>query len=171
MVLAEDGVVRGLDDCRQPVLQGLHLAPLGEVSQEAGEHGRFAPGERDREFDRQLAAVLAHRSQLEAAVEHLRLARGEVAGQRATVPLAKVGRHDQLRQLLSDRLHGAVAEGALGGRIELNDLALAVHGHDAVERGVYDGCLARFALPDGLLGEQALHVIAQLSAQSAHQVE
>ena len=153
MVLAEDGVVRGLDDCRQPVLQGLHLAPLGEVSQEAGEHGRFAPGERDREFDRQLAAVLAHGSQLEAAVEHERLARGEVAGQPATVPPTKVGRHDQLRQLLPDRLRGAVAEGALGRGVELHDLALAVHRHDAVERGVHHRGLARVALLDGLLGE------------------
>ena len=52
----------------------------------------------------------------------------EVAGEAAAVPLAQRRRHDQLGHLAADRVGGAVAEGALGGRVELDHAAVGVHG-------------------------------------------
>ena len=130
---------------------GLGRLALGDVAQVAGERrrpGQVDPG--DRELDRELAAVGAHPGDLEAAVEDRALLGGEIAAQSPAVAPAQRGRHDQLGHVLPDHLTGAVAEGALGGRVEVDHAALVVHRDHRVERRVEHGLVA------GLLRSQLL---------------
>ena len=61
-----------------------------------------------------------------------------------------------------------VAEGRLGGRVDLDDVPAAVHRDDAVEGGVEDRALARLALADALLGAAALDELPDLRPEAAH---
>ena len=61
-----------------------------------------------------------------------------------------------------------VAEGRLGGRVDLDDVPVAVHRDDAVEGGVEDRRLARLALAHAALGAAALDELPDLRAQAAH---
>ena len=53
---------------------------------------------------------------------------------RAVASSRSVGRHHQLGHRLADRLGAGIAEGALGGGVELDDPAAVVGGDVAVER-------------------------------------
>ena len=113
------------------------LLALGDVADVAGEHRRAGHVDAgDRQLDRELGPVGAHPGDLDAPVEHHRLPGLEVARQARAVALAQRRRHDQLGHLAADRLVGAVAEGALGGRVELDDAAAVVHARSRVERGL-----------------------------------
>ena len=73
-----------------------------------------------------------------------------------------MGRDDEVGQLPANDLLPAVAEGAFGSRVELDDIALVVDGDDAVESRFQDGGLADFALAQAgvLAGQQALELAA-----------
>ena len=82
--------------------------------------------------------------------------------------LAQLGRHDQLRHLAPDHVLGAVAEGALGRGVEVDDAALVVHGHHAVERGVEHRAVPRLLLAQRLRVAPALDRLADLVAEAVH---
>ena len=87
------------------------------------------------ELDREDRAVGAHRLDLDPAVEDVGGPGGEFARFGAGGgEVAQVGRHHQLGHRLADRLGAGVAEGALGGGVELDDPAAVVGGDVAVER-------------------------------------
>src|SRR4029453_806556 len=92
---------------------------------------------------REFGPVAAHHRQLEAAADPEALARRQIARQLATVALAQRRGNDQLAEIPAQRLGAGVAEGLLGGRIELDDASLAVDRDDAVERRGDDRPLAR----------------------------
>ena len=79
--------------------------------------------------------VGAHGVDLDALVEHVRRPGFELARDAADGgKLALVRGDDQLCHRLPDRLRTRVAEGPLGGGVELDDAATVVGGHVAVER-------------------------------------
>ena len=144
---AEGGEHLGQLDPRRNHLQELPLAgqdrlrppSLAEVTDVAGEHGRRIGADAgDGQLDGKLGPVRAHRGQLDPLADRRPLSRGQVVGQAAPVAVTEGGRHDQLAELAADRLAPRVAEGPLGGRIELQDLPRMVHGDDAIERRVQD---------------------------------
>jgi hypothetical protein len=83
--------------------------------------------------------------------EHPRLTRGQVAGESLPVAFSKGRRNDDVGQLLTQDLVPAVAEGALRGGIDFGDATFVVDRHDAFERRVQDGGLARLAASQFLL--------------------
>ena len=144
---AEGGEHLGQLDSRRDHLQELPLAgqdrlrppSLAEVTDVAGEHGRRIGADAgDGQLDGKLGPVRAHRGQLDPLADRRPLSRGQVVGQAAPVAVTEGGRHDQLAELAADRLAPRVAEGPLGGRVELQDLPGMVHGDDAIERRLQD---------------------------------
>ena len=108
---------------------------VGDVAQVAGEQRPLARHPRDRQLNRELAAVSAQRGHLDPAAEDRRLARSE-RGERPAVRLAVLHRDDQAGQLLAQRLHSLIAERHLRGRVPLDDPAVAVDHDHAVEGGI-----------------------------------
>jgi hypothetical protein len=113
---------------------------LGNVAQVAGEGRR--PGQRDprdRQLDRELAAVAAHPGQLQAAVEDDAALAVQEARQPAAVGLAQVGRDDELGHLAPVGLARGVAEDRLGGVVPPDDAPAGVHRHHRVESRLQHG--------------------------------
>src|SRR2546427_6524123 len=96
---------------------GFSLLLIADVAQEAGEPGRLAADAGDRELDRDLAAVRAHRHDLGAAPEDLALAGLGRALYPCPMGFSRGGRHDQLCELFPYRLGPGVSERALGRRV------------------------------------------------------
>ena len=137
------------EHARDRVLRGavaLGRAAHADVADVAGERGWLgALDPRDRELDRELAPVGTHGGQLDAAVEQRALAGLDVAREPAAMRVAQVLRHDQGAQLGADRLAARIAEGPLGGGVELEHAAGVIHGYDAVQRGGQHGRHERVA--------------------------
>jgi hypothetical protein len=112
----------------------LRVAALREVANEAGEQHRVLLRAADRQLDRELTPVGAHRGQLGSLAEQARRGPGDDALEALPVSLAQPRRHDQLAQRPAEHHVPGVAEDPLGGRVELGDPALAVHADDGVER-------------------------------------
>ena len=141
---------------------------LADVADDAVEGGAeparaFDPG--DGELHGELAAVAADRSGLDAAVQQ---ARARVVADplgEAAVEGAILGRHQQIGDLAAQHVIGQVVEGALGGRVELDDAILLVDGDHAVQRpgdhravarqrGLERGHLARALDGQGCVGRE-----------------
>jgi hypothetical protein len=84
------------------------------------------------------------------------------------MPGAQGRRDDRLGQFPAQDLGPAVAERPLGGRVELDDPPPVVDGDDAVQGGLEDGRLARFALAHRLLGLLAPDELPDLAADGGH---
>ena len=165
---------------RHPAQRGLLLgqslhgqlgAPaLGHVAHVAAEERRSGQVRaRDGQLDGEGAAVGAHGGELDRVADDPPGAGVHVALQAAAMVLAQgTGRDHDLRELAADHLLGAVAEGRLGGRVDLDDVPAAVHRDDAVEGGVEDRRLARLALVHAALGAAALGKLPDLRPQAAH---
>jgi hypothetical protein len=157
---------------RERVQLVLGALARGDVAQEPGEQRRAGHERaRDRDLDHKLAAVGAHRRQLDRVADHPALPGRDVTVDAAPVRLAQPRRDDQLCQLAADHLGGRVAERPLGRRVYLDDVAVAVHRDHAVERGGEDGALARLALAQPLLGAPALDAVADPAAEARHRRE
>ncbi len=72
------------------------------------------------------------------------------------VPLSKCRRDKDVGQLLAQDLVPTVAERTFCSGIEFGDATFVIDRHDALERRVQDGCLARLAESQFLLGTFAL---------------
>ena len=97
----------------------------GDVADEPGERlGTGKVDAVDRHLGREERPVRSHRRQLRAAAEQTSFARGEEALEALIVGMALVGGDDDLRQLAADHVDRRHAERALGGGVELLDLAL-----------------------------------------------
>ena len=143
----------------------LVAAALRDVADVAGEHRRAAElGPRDPDLGRELAAVGAHRGQLERVVDHPPPARAQVAVEPVAVRLAQRRRDDQLGEVPADHVLRLVAEHLLGRAVDLDDVAGGVHRDDRVERRVEDRGLAGFGAP-------ALDGLADPPAQARHRRE
>ena len=157
---------------RQPTQRLLGGAALGDVADVAAEQRRTGQvGARDRQLDRELAAVLAHPRELDRMSGHAPVPGLDVAREPVAMGGAQRRRHDQRRQLAADHLRRRVPERPLRRLVDLDDVAAVVHRHDAVERGVEDRALARVALQHRLLRAAALDELADLGAEAAHRRE
>ncbi len=153
--------------------QGLLVAlAAGDVADVAGELRRALDLRlRDRDLDGELAAVGAHRRQLDGMADELPLAGRDVLRDAVAMRLAQGGRDDQLGQLAPHHLGGRVAERPLGGPVDLDDVAVGVHGDDAVEGGVEHRRLAGVALAQAVLSPPALDALADAAAEARHRLE
>src|SRR5688572_12787573 len=136
----------------------LRLSAFRDVAQVAGE-GRWPVqwDACDRKFGGKFAPIGTYRRHFDALPEHPGLTRVQIAGEPLPVPLSKCRRDDDVGQLPAQDLVPTVAERALRSGIEFGDATFVVDRHDAFERRVQDGCLARLAALQFLLG--ALSVI------------
>ena len=166
-------LVRGLHHARPRGAQlGLLVLALGDVPDVAGEAGRAGQVDAgDGQLERELGPVGAHPCELHAAVEHRPVPGGEEAGQPGAVALAQRRRHDQVGHVLADDGAGLVPEGALGGRVEVEDAAAVIDGDHCVERGRKHGPVAALADVRGLLGPPALDREPHLVAQPGQRAE
>ena len=131
----------------------LRLFAFRDVAQEAGEGRRSVQRDAcDRKFGRKFAPIGTGCRHFDALSEHPGLTCGQVAGEPLPVPPSKCRRDDDVGQLLAQDLVAAVAKGALRSGIEFGDATFVVDRHDAFERRVQDGCLARLAESQFLLG-------------------
>ena len=153
--------------------QGLLVAlAAGGVADVAGELRRALDLRlRDRDLDGELAAVGAHRRQLDGMADELPLAGRDVLRDAVAMRLAQGGRDDQLGQLAPHHLVGRVAERPLRGPVDLDDVAVGVHGDDAVEGGVEHRRLAGVALAQAVLSPPALDALADAAAEARHRLE
>ena len=105
-----------------------------------------AGGDADRELDRELAAVGAHRGRLDEAADERAFAGVRRSARRPSVwPLRSALGNDHVGEQAAEHRRRGVAEAALGGGVELDDAAFAVHADDAVERGLDGRAQARLA--------------------------
>src|SRR6185436_5225861 len=138
------------------------LFAFRDVAYEAGEGWWPVQRDaRDRQFGGKFAPIGTYCRHFDALPEHPGLSRGQIAGEPLPVPLSKCRWDDAVGQLPAQDLIPTVAEGALRSGIEFGDAAFVVDRHDAFERRVQDGCLARLAAPQFLLGTLALVDIDQ----------
>ncbi len=109
------------------------VAPaLGDVAHDSRVDGRVGSlHPRDRELDRELRPVAAHRGHLEPPAEDPPVCPGE------SLPVAPAQRRgdDQLGHVAAERLGARPAECRLRRRVELHHAALVVDRDDRVERG------------------------------------
>ena len=111
----------------------------------------------DDELDREDRAVRPHGVDLDALVEHVRGPGVELARQAALGrQLARVRRNDELGHRLPDRVRPGIAEGPLGGGVELDDPPAVVGGDVAVERRLQRGEPQPLGLLPRRLGELAV---------------
>ncbi len=147
----------------------LGLAAGGDVTQVAGEHRRIAAGDsRDRDLDRELAAVATHPGQLEPAVEDSGLAGLDVAREPGLMVLAQLRRDDQLGKCLADHLVARIAEGVLRGAAEVVHPAQVVHRDHAVQRRIDHGALERSAPLRLRRRVPALYVLTERRPDARH---
>lgn len=114
----------------------LGLAARRDVARYAGKK-RFISGlpARQGELDRKRGTVFASAGQLDGFADHVRFPGGQEAAQALPVGLVQPLRHEQ-RQRLTDSFLRAIAEDALGGGIEINDVPAIVGGDDRLTRGL-----------------------------------
>ena len=126
---------------RLALAQGpVRLLARGDVPHVGDEQALAAGGGlHDRELDREQGAVGPHALRLDPPAQHAALAGREQARQPGRVRRAEVRRHHDLAERTPDRLLAAVAEDALGRRVELAQHAALVHDDHAIERHVDDG--------------------------------
>ena len=160
-----------LDEERRAL--ALDLLAGGDVAHEPREErmvaARLDGG--DRQLDRELASVGAARGQLEPLSQEPRLGALDDAPQRVSVGVAKSLGDDQRGHLLPQDVLAPVAEEALGGGVELHDVAVSVDRDDGVEGGLEDRGLDRLAFACGLLGLLELDVLAELAAEPAQELQ
>ena len=89
---------------------------------------------RDGQFDHQLMPVGMQSRNLDTLAEHGMLTSGQVFVETGIVRTAQRFRDDQLSQGQTQHLAALMAEGALGGFVELNDQTVGVDNDDAIER-------------------------------------
>src|SRR5262249_18014551 len=148
------------------------MLEIGDVTDETRECRRPRQIDpRDRQLDRELAPISAHRRQFDSPVEVCGLPGLEVAHQAFTMPRPKRRRHYQLCHVVTRDLIARVAEDALGGGIELNDAALLVHRDDGVERGAEDRSGQRLAPMGGVLRAAADDELADEVSEYGHRSE
>ena len=78
--------------------------------------------------------------------------RRQIPRQAGGVRGAEPRRDDQIGERAPNRLGLGVAEGSLGGRVELDHGPVGIHRDDAIEHRVQDGGLPRLALAQRRLG-------------------
>ena len=126
----------------------LGLAARGDVAQVADVDVAVGRGgDADRELDRELAAVGAHRGRLDQAADERALRRSCANRAQAVVVAARAGARDDHvgEQAAEHRRSRRWPKHALGGGVELDDAAFAVHADDAVERRLDGRAQARLA--------------------------
>ena len=124
----------------QPVQVLLGLFAIADVADEADVQ-LLAAGPlnlRDRQLHGKLRAVGAHRPHLEPPAQDGVVTGLAMPGETGAMPFPEIGRDDQVRERPADRVVSAIAERALGSRVELDDAALHIHRDDAVERRFED---------------------------------
>ena len=122
------------------------LAARGDVAQMADVD--VAVGRRrdaDRELDRELAAVGAHRGRLDESPHERPFAGMGEPAQAFVVAGTQVLGNDHVGEEAAEHRRSRVAEAALGGGVELDDAPFAVHADDAVERRLDGRAQARLA--------------------------
>ena len=122
---------------------------LGDVADDLAEVApvRALPA-RDRELEREQAAVLAQTRELDRTPG---LAAGMLALERRAVRVA-LGLGHEHRQRLAEHLLGSVAEHRRGARVPEEDVAVPVGEQDGLGRRLGDGTEARLGLAQRLLG-------------------
>ena len=112
----------------------------GEVAEIGGKIASFWQHDLgDRQFHRDEAPVPAARLHLDAAAEHMRLARGAIAGDARLVRVLHVVGDDEVADVPADGLLARIAERLDRGRIDGNHHAALVDDDDGVERRGDDG--------------------------------
>ena len=102
----------------------LERAPLGDVADEPGQHRAAVAAEsRDRQLERELAAVGAQAGQLDLPAGERPAAGRHVLVQRADL-LRAIGRRQQQLDVAAEDVEPRVAEHLLGRRVELADVQL-----------------------------------------------
>ena len=147
----------------------LDLLPSRDVAHEPGEElPVVGPGlhGRDRQLDRELASVRAHRGQLEPLTEQARLGTLGDPAECAAMCLAQRVGNDQRGHLLAEDLVAAVSEHALGGGVELDDVPVRVDRDDGVEGGLEHRALHGLALARHLLGLPAARCTGRAGCRS-----
>jgi hypothetical protein len=120
------------------VLELLDALALGDVAHDPDEQGLpIVGGLGDRQFEREMRAVLAASGHFPADADHPRHPRSNVPRQVA-VMLATIGLGHQHRHVPSDHLVFRVAEDALRGRAEGSHDTALIDGDDPVEHIVQD---------------------------------
>jgi hypothetical protein len=150
-VLAEDRVLRRVDDRRQAAGRQLGLAPLADVADRRGDQRRVAGVDRAQaDLDRELGAVAAATVQVEGDAH-----RPDLRGLHVLLAVADVGgaqgRGHQHLDRLTDELVAGVAEQALGLQVGVGDRAVLQDRDGRVGRGVDEPAhvlLAALALAD-----------------------
>ena len=117
----------------------LRLAPFGDITYE-GAKDISTPGRcrRDRNLDGELVAVTMPCFQLESLVEDGPFAGFEKSPETPAVGFAVALGDDRVSHHLADDLRPCPTEDSFGHRIPVRDLALGVHRHDRIQRGVED---------------------------------
>ena len=159
-----------LDDPRPRGLQlglgGLAVADVAEVAGERRRTGHLDAG--DGELERKHRAVGTNAGDLHPLVQHRGLLGREVTREAAAVAFAKLGRDDERGHFPAHHVDRAIAEGALGRRVEIDDTALVVHGHDAVEGGIEHRTMTRLLRAQRLRVAASLHRLADQIAERDH---
>ena len=125
---------------RKAILRG---PPIGDVSQMGGkERETIEEDAGKRQLHRKLRPIGTQRRDLDAPTEQWPVARRQAMSKAAAVSRAQRGRDDELYHLLADGIGLRVAEGSLGGGIELDDTALVVYGNHTIERVIQDKIMA-----------------------------
>ena len=146
----DDGIGRRFDDQAKTLLRAFALADIADDADEmALVAGQLRLGHRD--VHGKQGAVLAHPQDLPAYPNNPLLAGGQVAGQALPVGFAQRPRNDALGHLATQHFLPAVAERALGRRVEFDDPTLVVDADDAIERRLEHRGLAGLALAHRLL--------------------
>ena len=165
LVDLDDRVRRGLEDGLELLLG---LLALGDVADDAAEEAR-AGGlpHRERELERELAAVLAQADDLDGLADQ---ARGGHAALGDALDAGVVHRAEALghqdRERLADDLVLDVAEHQLGAAVPGDDVAVLVGGDDRVVGGLGDRAEAALGLAQRvgelLAGDQAAELAADV---------
>jgi len=166
-----DGIGRRLEhraQARLTVEQGLLVClAFRHVAQDAGKLALSVDRRcRQRQLERELAAVLAAAHQFDRPAEHPLFAAGNDALQTGLVGRVVALRHQQGHRL-ADQLVALVAEQTLGLRIHQHDAAIAAGDHDAVRRRLEEGTEMRLAAGRGGAHRQPLAGLRRPSEDSA----
>ena len=146
--------------------------PFGDVANMRGEdRPRTRTHARDGELDREFAAVGAQRGHLQSPPENATLARRHRALQRLPMLLAQPLGNEDRGQLHAQRDLAVDPERRGRGRIEFDDASVGVDGDHAIERGVDDGRVQRFALDHALLLPSPIDELPDLRSGGRHQCQ
>src|SRR6266705_2175807 len=154
--LADDRVVRILDDGRERGLRLSRASPLGDVAHDADEQTSSACGilpQRDLDWD--FITALVTSGELDALPRDVLLPRLEVSPERGQVAGAKPLRHD-LGEFTAQELVLGISEELRRGVVLVLDPAPLIDRQDAVRHRRRDGPEAALASACGLHGLRPL---------------